>query len=320
VDSIAAGFGIDRDRLLVEPEMGALPGKMTGKRMSLSSKAAAYAALFVVCALAIIPFLWMVSTSLKPDAEVVKYPPNWLPSHVDLTHHLIPTNYADTISSDHTNFRLWTRNTLIIVILSVTGTVISSSLVAYGFARIRFRGRGFWFGLMLSTMMIPFPVVMAPLFVIFVWLGNHTPIQFLGTFKPLWVPQWFGSAFNIFLLRQFFVTIPEELSEAARIDGCNEFGIFWRIMLPLSRPALAVVAIFTFMWAWRDFLGPLIYLQYPSQYTLSLGLQTFQSQNAATPWNQLMAASVLVILPVVALFFMAQRTFIEGIATTGMKG
>ena len=156
-------------------------------------------------------------------------------------------------------------------------------------------------------MMIPFPVIMGPLFVIFIWLGRHTPFDWMGTFKPLWVPQWFGSAFNIFLLRQFFVTIPEELSEAARIDGCTELGIFWRVMLPLSRPALSVVALFTFLWAWRDFMGPLVYLQYPSQYTLSLGLQTFQSQNGATPWNQLMAASVLVILPVLVLFFIAQK-------------
>ena len=169
-------------------------------------------------------------------------------------------------------------------------------------------------------MMIPFPVTMVPLFSIFVWLGKHTPFPWLGTTKPLWAPAWFGSAFSIFLLRQFFVTIPDELSEAARIDGCSEWGIFWRIMLPLSRPALSVVALFTFMWAWRDFLGPLIFLQRPSQYTLSLGLQTFQSQHGSTPWNQLMAASVLVILPVVVLFFIAQKTFIEGIATTGMKG
>jgi multiple sugar transport system permease protein len=232
----------------------------------------------------------------------------------------IPVNYAEAISSDHTNFRLWTRNTLIVAILSVGGTTFASALVAYGFARIKFRGRGILFALVLSTMMIPFPVVMGPLFVIFMWLTVHTPLQFMGTFKPLWFPQLFGSAFNIFLLRQFFVTIPDDLSEAARIDGCNEFMIFWRIMLPLSRPALSVVALFTFLWAWRDFMGPLVFLQYPSQYTLSLGLQTFQSQNGATPWNQLMAASVLVILPVVFLFFMAQKTFIEGIATTGMKG
>jgi multiple sugar transport system permease protein len=168
--------------------------------------------------------------------------------------------------------------------------------------------------------MVPFPTTMVPLFNIFVWLGKHTPFQWLGTTKPLWVPGWFGSAFSIFLLRQFFITIPDELSEAARIDGCSEWGIFWRIMLPLSRPALSVVALFTFMWAWRDFLGPLIFLQRPTQYTLSLGLQTFQSQHGNTPWNQLMAASVLIILPVLVLFFIAQKTFIEGIATTGMKG
>jgi multiple sugar transport system permease protein len=173
---------------------------------------------------------------------------------------------------------------------------------------------------MLSTMMIPFPVLMVPLFSIFRWMGDHTGIEFLGTFKPLWVPWCFGQAFSIFLLRQFFLTIPDELSEAARIDGCSELGIFWRIVMPLSRPALTVVALFIFMFVWRDFLGPLVYLQRPSQYTLALGLQTFQSQHGQTPWNQLMAASVLVISPVIVLFFLAQKTFIEGIATTGMKG
>jgi multiple sugar transport system permease protein len=141
----------------------------------------------------------------------------------------------------------------------------------------------------------------------------------LGTFRPLWLPAWFGSAFNIFLLRQFFLTIPAELSDAARLDGCSEFGIFWRIILPLSKPALAVVALFSFMWAWNDFLGPLVYLQHPTQYTLALGLQTFQSQHGGTEWHLLMAASVLIILPVVVLFFLAQKTFIQGIATTGMK-
>jgi multiple sugar transport system permease protein len=141
----------------------------------------------------------------------------------------------------------------------------------------------------------------------------------LGTFKPLWVPAWFGSAFSIFLLRQFFLTIPDGLSEAARIDGCSEWGIFWRIMLPLSRPALAVVSLFTFMGAWNNFLGPLIYLHRPDQYTLALGLQAFQSQQGGTDWNLLMAASMLVMLPVIILFFLTQKTFIQGIATTGIK-
>jgi multiple sugar transport system permease protein len=148
----------------------------------------------------------------------------------------------------------------------------------------------------------------------------HTPIQFLGTFKPLWLPWWFGTAFNIFLLRQFFMTIPDELSEAARIDGCSDLGIFWRIILPLSRPALSCVALFTFMHHWNDFLGPLIYLQDPQQYTLALGLQQLQgTQGTTTEWNVLMAGSVLVVLPVIVLFFLTQRTFIQGIATTGLK-
>jgi multiple sugar transport system permease protein len=293
---------------------------MTLRRENIAGQLATYAALFVVCALAVIPFLWMVSTSLKSGNEFLDYPPRWIPKHLEFTSGGVPLTYAQALSSEHTNFRLWTKNTLIVAILSVLGSTLSSSLVAYGFARIKFRGRGTLFVLVLSTMMVPFPVLMGPLFVIFVWLGHHTPFQFMGTFKPLWFPQFFGSAFNIFLLRQFFLTIPEELSEAARMDGCNELMIYWRIIMPLSRPALSVVALFTFLWAWRDFLGPLVYLQYPSQYTLALGLQTFQSQHGFTPWNQLMAASVLVILPVLVLFFMAQRTFIEGIATTGMKG
>ena len=229
-------------------------------------------------------------------------------------------NYADVISSSKTDFLLWTRNTLIIAVLGVSGTVLSSALIAYGFAKVKFKGRGLLFALMLSTMMVPFPVTMVSLFTVFRWMGEHTPIQWLGTFKPLWLPMWFGSAFNVFLLRQFFLTIPDDLSEAAKIDGCSEFGIFWRIILPLARPALTVVALFAFMGIWNDFLGPLVYLQRPEQFTLALGLQNFQSQQGGTPWHLLMAASVLVILPVIVLFFLAQKTFIEGIATTGMKG
>jgi multiple sugar transport system permease protein len=173
---------------------------------------------------------------------------------------------------------------------------------------------------MLATMMVPFPVLMVPLFSIFRWIGDYTPFQMLGTLRPLWIPAWLGSAFNIFLLRQFFLTIPDELCEAAQIDGCSEWRTFRQIVLPLARPALAVVALFTFMGTWNDFLGPLVYIQDRQQYTLSLGLQAFQSQHGGTEWNLLMAASVMVIMPVIVLFFLAQRTFIEGIATTGVKG
>jgi multiple sugar transport system permease protein len=273
-----------------------------------------HATLIVICSTALIPFLWMVSTSLKTTDHALDFPPQIIPKP------FVPQNYWTVLTSEKLNFLLWTRNSLIIAVLAVSGTTISSAVVAYGFARIKFRGRGALFALMLATMMIPFPVVMAPLFALFGWLGSHTGIQFLGTFKPLWVPAWFGSAFNIFLLRQFFLTIPNELSDAARIDGCSELGIFMRIVLPLSKHALTVVALFAFMGVWNDFLGPLVYLQRPEQFTLALGLQNFQSQNGGTQWPQLMAASVLVIVPVLILFFLAQKTFIEGIATTGMKG
>jgi multiple sugar transport system permease protein len=270
--------------------------------------------LLCICAGFILPFAWMLSTSLKTLDKTMAHPPTFIPDPVR------PQNYLEVLSSEKVDFPLFTRNTLIIAILAVAGTVTSSALVAYGFAKIRFRGRGVLFALMLSTMMIPFPLVMVSLFAIFRWMGDNTPLQMLGTFRPLWLPMWFGSAFNIFLLRQFFMTLPDELSEAARIDGCSELGIFWRIVLPLARPALAVVALFTFMAVWNDFLGPLVYLQRPEQYTLALGLQAFQSQHGGTQWNLLMAAAVLVILPIIVLFFMTQRTFIQGIATTGMKG
>lgn len=270
--------------------------------------------LLCVCVLFIAPFVWMVSTSLKTVEQVMQDPPHLIPSPA------VPGNYLQVITHPKMDFPRFTRNTLVVAVLTVTGTVLSSSIVAYGFSKIRFRGRGVLFALMLSTMMIPGAVLMVPQFALFRWLGDHTPIQFLGTFRPLWIGAWFGSAFNIFLLRQFFITIPDELSEAARIDGCSELGIFTRIMLPLARPALAVVALFTFMGVWNDFLGPLVYLQRPEQYTLALGLQTFQSQHGGTEWQLLMAASVLVLAPIVILFFIAQRTFIQGIATTGMKG
>jgi multiple sugar transport system permease protein len=277
--------------------------------------------LLCVCAAFLLPFVWMLSTSLKTVDQTTEYPPRFTPDPWQ------PQNYRAVF--DHANFRLatYTRNTLIVAFLTVAGTTASSALVAYAFARIPFRGRGVMFGIMLTTIMIPFPVTMVSLFRIFRWidvqtaalLGPDNIFQMLGTFKPLWLPAWFGHAFSIFLLRQFFMTIPRELSEAARIDGCSEFGIFWRIILPLARPALAVVALFAFMGAWNDFLGPLVYLQVPEQYTLALGLQAFQSQHGGTEWHLLMAASVLVILPVLVLFFLTQRTFIQGIATTGGK-
>jgi len=227
------------------------------------------------------------------------------------------TRYAWTSPKDttrHVTFLTYLSNTLIVALLGVIGTVLSSSLVAYGLARIQWRGRGILLILTISTMMIPFPVVMIPLYSVFRYLG------WIGTLKPLWVPAFFGGAFNIFLLRQFFMTIPKELSDAARIDGCSELGIYWRIVMPLSKPALAVVGLFHFLFAWNDFLGPLLFLTRPETYTLSLGLQQYQSQHGGSEWHLLMAVSTLLILPIVGLFFITQKTFIQGISTTGMKG
>ena len=211
-------------------------------------------------------------------------------------------------------FLVYLWNTLTVALLGVIGVTFSSALAAYGFARIPWKGRETCFLITLATMMVPFAVTMVPLY------GVYRALGWIGSLKPLWVPAFFGGAFNIFLLRQFFRTIPQDLSDAARIDGCSEFGIFWRIILPLSRPALAVVALFHFMWAWNDFMGPLIYLTKQDTYTLSLGLQFYQSQHGGSEWHFLMAAATMMILPIIALFFFTQRTFIQGISTTGLKG
>ncbi len=210
-------------------------------------------------------------------------------------------------------FWVYTQNTLFLCFLSVLGTLASSAIVAYGFSRIKWRGRDTTFLLVLATMMIPFPVIMIPLYSLFREVG------LIGTMVPLWLPTFFGNAFFIFLLRQFFRGIPEDLTDAARIDGCSEWRIFWNIICPLSHSALIVVAIFKFIETWNDFLGPFIFLTDQRDFTLALGLQFFQSQHGGTDWHYLMAASTLVTLPVILLFFFAQRKIIEGISMTGMK-
>ncbi len=274
---------------------------------------AIHAALIALSAAFLLPLIWMLSTSVKTIEETMKDPPVWLPSEFQWH------NYWDALSynSDklgYVPFLVYGRNTLLICILVVAGTVISNSIVAYSFARLRWPGRNVAFALTLATMMVPFPVVMVPLF------GLFRELDWIGTFRPLWVPAWFGAAFNIFLLRQFFRTIPFELSEAAKLDGCSEWGIFTRVIVPLSKPALAVVALFSFLFTWNDFLGPLIYLLNQDTFTLSLGLQFYQSQHGGTQWHLLMAASTTVIAPVIVVFFFAQRTFIQGISVTGLKG
>ncbi|MBM3499709.1 MAG: carbohydrate ABC transporter permease [Armatimonadetes bacterium] len=195
----------------------------------------------------------------------------------------------------------------------MVGTLLSCSLVAYGLARIRWRGRNALFYGIIATMMLPFQVTMVPIFVVFARLG------WVDSFLPLTVPAFFGNAFFIFLLRQFFLTIPDELADAARIDGCSEWDIYWRVVLPLAKPALATVGLFAFMNTWNDYVGPLIYLSDASKYTLSLGLASFSSQYGSYP-GMLMAVTVVMTLPIIVLFFLAQRTFIQGITLTGIKG
>jgi len=222
-------------------------------------------------------------------------------------------NYVMAIKTMN-HFPRYLFNTLFLCVLTVAGTVLSSALAAYGFARVRWRGRNKVFMLALATMMIPGQVTMVPVYSLFHWLGM------IGTMQPLWVGSFCAGAFNVFLLRQFFMTIPLDLSEAARIDGCSEFRIFWQIIMPLCRPALTVVGLFTFMGTWNDFMGPLMYLTDEKDFTLALGLQFFQSQHGGSEWHYLMAASTLIAMPLIILFFFTQKTFIEGISMTGLKG
>jgi multiple sugar transport system permease protein len=223
------------------------------------------------------------------------------------------SNFVDAIKAMR-YFPQYLRNTLLLCFLTVLGTVTSSALAAYGFSRIEWFGRDKVFLLLMATMMIPFPVIMVPMYCLFRYLG------LIGTMTPLWIGSFCAGAFNVFLLRQFFIGLPQALSDAARIDGCNEFQIFWNIILPMSKPALMVVGLFQFMGTWNDFLGPLLYLTDQKDYTLALGLQFFQSQSGGTEWNYLMAASALIVIPVIVLFFFTQKSFIEGISTTGVKG
>ncbi|HVL26129.1 MAG TPA: carbohydrate ABC transporter permease [Thermomicrobiales bacterium] len=275
------------------------------RRRRIARIIAAYAALTVVGLLFLLPFVWMVSTSVKPNDQVFVYPPQWIPKPI------LWNNYADAMTA--VPFLRYFRNTLFISGMTVAGTLISCSLVAYGFSRVRWFGRDVVFLVVLATMMLPTATTLVPLYIIFRRLG------WMGTFNPLIVPPFFGTAFFIFLLRQFFMTIPMELSDAAKIDGATELGILWRIILPLSKPALASVALFSFLWSWSDFFGPLIFLTDERLYTISLGLVQFQSRYD-TAWGQVMAASTVFTVPVLVLFFVAQRQFIEGVTLTGIKG
>jgi multiple sugar transport system permease protein len=262
-----------------------------------------YAALTAVALVFSLPFLWLVLTSLKPPDEV--FSNEWVPAEFHTE------NYTDVFR--YAPVETWLKNSLIIAVLGSASVVFSSALIAYGFARLRFRGRTQLFALVIGTYMVPTAVTMVPTFII--W----NKLNLVGTFFPLWAGNLFGSAFYIFMLRQFLFTIPQDLVDAARVDGASYLRIFAGIMLPLIKPALAAVAVFEFQAKWNDFMVPLIYLNKTSMYTMSLGLASFKS-DYETQWALWMAASVIFTVPMVVLFFLAQRFFIEGIATTGLKG
>lgn len=285
-----------------------------GRRMSVPSRVMVYVLLAIVAVVYAAPLVWMVSTSAKPSDQTMVTPPRLLPDPPETVGEQLAENYGAVWRNPSVNFPLYLRNTLVVTLLATVGCVGSSAIVAYGFARVKWRGRGVFFAVMLGTMMVPFPVVMAPLYVLFSKAG------LVGTFAPLWVPYWFGNAFSIFLLRQFYLTLPRELDEAASMDGCSAWGTFWRVAVPLSRPALAVVALLHVTYMWNDFLAPLIFLTHRDQFTLALGLHLYQSQAGNTPWNLLMAASTMVVAPVMLVFFLAQRTFVQGVSAEGLKG
>ncbi len=280
--------------------------------MDLLAQILKYVVLIVLAISFLLPFYWMVSSAVKDDSQVYVVPPIWFPRPQ------FWENFWNAWNSE--TFNLWTFNTVVRYAIPATfGTVLSSSLVAYSFARIEWKGRNAVFAIVLATMMVPDWVRLVPLFVIFKTLG------WINTFSPLVVPAFFGNAFFIFLLRQFFLALPLELSDAARIDGASELRIFVRIILPLSKAALAVVALFTFMNAWNDYLGPLIYINQEDKWVLTLGVGRLRSAvdeigntKLAYPW--LMAVSSLITMPVFLAFFFAQRSFIEGISLTGLKG
>ncbi|MDQ3540116.1 MAG: carbohydrate ABC transporter permease [Chloroflexota bacterium] len=265
-----------------------------------------YATLLILSALFTLPFAWLLMTSLKPPDEI--FAPNFFPSSLQYE------NYADVFNK--APVLQWMINSAIVSVLAVTSVLLSSSLVAYGFARIRFRGKRQLFALVMATYLLPGSVTLIPTFLIWNELGA------VGTLWPLWAGNLFGSAFYIFMLRQFLFTIPQDLVDAARVDGASFFRIWWNIMLPLIKPALVAVAIFEFEAKWNDFMTPLIYLNDPNRYTLALGLATFKNdfQALGTQWSLLMAASVIFTVPMIILFFMFQRYFMEGVATTGLKG
>ncbi|MEM7127137.1 MAG: carbohydrate ABC transporter permease [Chloroflexota bacterium] len=271
----------------------------------VAQRLSAHVVLILFGIIFMLPFLWMLSSALKPTADIFEIPVRFIPKNV------IFTNFPESIAA--INFFGYLGNTFIYAIGIMIGAVLSNVFIAYGFSRIQWPGRDVVFIIVIATMMLPAQVRFIPLFITYSQWG------WLDTFLPLIVPAFFGNAFFVFMIRQFMLTFPVELDDAARIDGANELRIFWYIVLPLSKAAIITVAIFEFMHGWHDFINPLVFLRNPDMYTLSVGLRLYFTQHGAE-WGLLMAAATLFTLPMVVVFFFAQRTFIEGIALTGIKG
>jgi multiple sugar transport system permease protein len=284
---------------------GARPRTTSRRVSSLLSSAVIHAVLLSGLLLVFFPIFWAVSTSLKNPGDIFLMPPIWVPQPIRWQ------NYVEAMTT--ANFPRYFLNTTFITLVDIVAKTASCSLVAFAFARLRWWGRDVLFMLMLSTLMLPQQVTLIPQFIL------YRQLDWVDTFLPLIVPNLFGGPFFTFLLRQFFLSIPTDLDDAARIDGCSSWGVYWRIILPLSKPALMMVGIFVFNITWNDFFGPLIYLHSRDNYTISLGLQAFQTQ-AGPEWHLIMAASLVAMLPVLILFFFGQRYFIQGVVFSGVKG
>lgn len=265
-----------------------------------------YAALLPLAGFILLPFVWMLGSSFKPIGSGIRFPPQFIPET------WVWSNYP--LVFDTIPFFMYLRNSVLVTGGVIVGELLSTSIVGYSFARLRYPGRDACFMLLLATMMIPFPVTMVPQFVLFNILG------WVDTYLPLIIPAWFAPAFAVFLLRQFFMTVNRELDDAAKVDGCNEFRILFQILMPLSKPALTTVAIFSFTANWNDFLGPLIYLSDARKFTLALGINYLRSFRGGGDLAPQMAASLMFSAPCIILFFLAQKYFVQGIVTTGIKG
>ncbi len=278
--------------------------RLTFHQRNVVNKIVSHTLLLMGVVAMFIPLAWTLSTSLKSPGEVYLFPPTWIPNEI------LWSNYAKAVTT--IPFFRYLGNTTYITLVSIVGKVFSITLVAFAFSRMRWWGRNFVFILMLSTMMLPPHITLIPQFILFKYLG------WIDTFWPLIVPTFFGGPWLTFLVRQYMMSIPRELDDAARIDGCSNFGVYWRIIMPLSKPAVLIVVIFVFNGTWNEFLLPLIYLHSSDNFTLALGLRMFQGESS-TSWNLLMAASILTMLPVIILFFSAQKYFMQGIVFTGVK-